>query len=299
MTAVSGATLLVGVVVASGSAVLYDAGYVLEKKALTGLPPVRPHPLSLVRVGVASRLWLLGFATMLIALALQVVALTLAPVAVVQPILAAGLIGLAALGGSVLDEPLHRRHLVALALLVTAVVAVGVSTRGGERVAGSVGFAAYASLSLPLAVAAVGLGWWGIRQRDSDRALLAVGCSAGLLYGLGAVAEKAVSTRLVSHGLVEGSVGALSSVYPWLFVLLTAGGMLVFQVGLQRYPAAMMATFTNVTSSACVLIGAAAVFGEALLPGGWWSVARLVSFATVLAGVGILARTGADVVVSS
>jgi multidrug transporter EmrE-like cation transporter len=296
LTATSGATLLLGVVVASGSAVLYDAGYVLEKKALAGLPPVRPHPLSLLKVGVASRRWLLGFAVMLAALALQVVALTLAPVAVVQPILAAGLIGLAAIGGSVLDERLHRRQLMALGMLVTAVVAVGVSTRAGEHVAGGVRFAAYASLSVPVALGAIALGWWGITRGrlacHGDRTLVAVGCAAGLFYGLGAVAEKAVSTRLVADGVVGGSVRALATPYPWLFLLLTAGGMVVFQVGLQRYPATMMATFTNVTSSACVLLGAAAVFGESLLPGGWWSAARLVSFSAVIGAVGLLASTG-------
>jgi multidrug transporter EmrE-like cation transporter len=295
LTATSGATLLLGVVVASGSAVLYDAGYVLEKKALTGLPPVRPHPLSLLKVGAASRLWVLGFGVMVTALAFQVVALTLAPVSVVQPILAAGLIGLAAIGSSVLDERLHRRQLMALGLLVTAVVAVGVSTRAGEHVAGSVRFSAYASLSAPVALAAVALGWWGIKHgrlsRYGDRTLVAVGCAAGLLYGLGAVAEKAVSTHLVAHGVVSGSLQALATPYPWLFLLLTGGGMLLFQVGLQRYSATMMATFTNVTSSACVLLGATAVFGESLLPGGWWSAARLVGFAAVIAAVGLLATT--------
>jgi hypothetical protein len=284
--------LLVGVVLALGSAILYDAGYVVEKRALTGLPPLRPHPVSLLMVGAASRRWLLGFAVMLAALGLQVVALTLAPVAVVQPILAAGLIGLAAVSGSVLDERLHPRQLLALALLVTAVVAVGVSTRAGEHIAGTVRFASFASLSLPVGVTAVALSWWGMRQgpssRHGDRTLVTLGCSAGLLYGLGAVAEKAVSTELVSHGLLRGAFRAVSTPYPWLFVLLTGAGMLAFQVGLQRYPAAMMATFTNVTSSACALVGAAAVFGEALLPGGWWSVARVVSFAAVLGAVGLV-----------
>jgi hypothetical protein len=232
---------------------------------------------------------------MLVALGLQVVALTLAPVAVVQPILAAGLIGLAAVGGSVLDERLHRRQVLALVLLVTAVVAVALSTRAGEHVAGSVRFAAYASLSFPVALGAATLAWWGIKHgpasQHSDRALVAIACSAGLLYGLGAVAQKAVSTHMVSHGIVDGAFRSLSTPYPWLFLVLTGAGMVVFQVGLQRYPATMMATSTNVTSTACALAGAAVVFGEALLPGGWWSAARLLGFAAVLGAVSLLAST--------
>ena len=52
-----------------------------------------------------------------------------------QPILAGGLIALAAAGSSLLGERLNRRHGVALALVVIAVVAVAASARGTAALA--------------------------------------------------------------------------------------------------------------------------------------------------------------------
>ncbi len=280
---------LLGVAVAVVSAGAYVIGYVLEKQALVDLPALQARPASVLRTGLSSRRWVAGFVTMLGALALQVVALTLAPVAVVQPILAGGLVALAAVGGSVLQESLDRRQLLSLALVLAAVVAVAVSARTGEKVAGGVHAGRFALLAAPVALAAVISAWTGIRSKAGSAPLLGVTVGAGLMYGLGAVAEKAVATRLVSDGMVQGAIRSLATPYPWLFVLATAAGMMVFQVGLQRHPASMMATFTNVTSSVCALVGASVIFGESLLPGGWWSAARVGGFAAVLAAVALMA----------
>jgi multidrug transporter EmrE-like cation transporter len=295
----SGSRELAGAMVAAGSAFLYDLGYVLEKQALTKLPPLRPHPVSLLRTAAASRRWQVGFAAMLAGLGLQVVALTMAPVSVVQPILAGGLVGLAAVGGSFLDERLGRRQIVALVLVLAAVVAIGVSARSGDQVSGVVEGGRFVALGVPVAAAGGLLAWLGLSSawasRTAQVTLVTVASAAGLLYGLGAVSEKAVATRLVSHGIFEGAVSALTTVYPWLFVLATASGMLVFQVGLQRHSATMMATFTNVASSACALIGASVVFGETLLPRGWWSGARLLGLGAVVGAVVALAGDRRDV----
>jgi hypothetical protein len=118
--------------------------------------------------------------------------------------------------------------------------------------------------------------------------LVVVAGGAGLLYGLGAVAEKAIAARLADHGLVSGGLSSLATAYPWLFLAVTVAGMLLFQLGLQAHPASLMASFTNVVSTACALAGASVVFGEALLPAGWWSLPRLAGFAAVLAAVAVL-----------
>jgi hypothetical protein len=128
---------------------------------------------------------------------------------------------------------------------------------------------------------------------------LAVG--AGLLYGVGAVAEKAVATTLVGHGLVGGAGTALATPYPWVFVVATAAGLVVFQVALQRHPASLTASLANVASSLCALLGASVVFGELLLPPGWWSLARVAGFAAVVAAAAVLVtgrRTASEAAVT-
>jgi multidrug transporter EmrE-like cation transporter len=293
---------LIGAVVAVVSALMYDAGYVLEKQALADLP-MGQKPLALVRVAAANRRWLGGFIAMAGGLGLQVVALTLAPVSVVQPILAGGLIALAAAGSSLLGERLNVRHGIALALVVAAVVAVAASARGTAPLATHVPggrLVLLAAVAVILAGVAIQAGVTRNGERGASRGAGRLGASglagtavaAGLLYGLGAVAEKAVSTRLVSRGVIDGALSSLATPYPWLFLATTLAGMVVFQVGLQAHPASLMASLTNITSTVCALVGASVVFGEGWLPGHWWSLLRLTGYLCVLAAVGLLAVDG-------
>lgn len=290
---------LAGVAVAIASAVLYDIGYILEKKGLGGVEALGLHPVALVREAARSRRWAAGFVAMLGGLALQVLALTMAPVSVVQPILAGGLIALAAAGSRLLGERLTRRDAVALGLVLLAVLATALSAHGATELARRVPGGKFVALAVPVALlAALAARVGGARpaggggRRRTERGLVGLAVGAGLFYGLGAIAEKAVATRLVTHGLVRGAWSSLATPYPWLFVVATLAGMVAFQVGLQVHPASLMASLTNVVSTVCALTGASVVFGEALFPGGWWTPARLGGFAAVLAAVAVLAGAG-------
>ena len=282
-----GGRVIAGLAVAIVSAGLYDLGYILEKQALTGLPTVSADPLKLARIVLSSRRWVSGFVAMLAGLGLQVIALTLAPVSVVQPVLAGGLVALVVAGGPVLGERLHWRQRAALLLVIAAVIAIAISSQPGARRARSGPAARFGELAIPVACLAVLAAVAGLRVtgRAGGSAPVwsaaALAGAAGLLYGLGAVAEKAVATDLVGRGIAGGIVASLGSVYPWLFAAVTLGGMVVFQVALQAHPASMVATVSNVVSSVCALAGASIVFGELLLPHGWWSVPRFAGFAGV------------------
>ena len=289
---------LLGAAVAVGSALLYDLGYVLEKQALDGLPPLQLSPMGVFRVARASRRWMVGFSAMLLGLALQVGALTLAPVSVVQPILAGGLIALAAAGSSLLGESLNRRHQAALALVLLAVIAVTASAHSAAQLSHHVPGVRFLVLGAIIAAAAGLAARRGLSSGDrgSGRVslvgLVGTALGAGLLYGLGALSEKAVATRLVRLGLVKGAVSSLATPYPWVFLVATLAGMLLFQVGLQNNPASLMASLTNVTSTVCALVGASVIFGEAILPSSWWSLLRVAGFVCVLASVVLLAVDG-------
>lgn len=288
-----GGRVALGVAVAAAAAACYDLGYVLEKQALTNLPSLGMRPGSVIRTVLGSSRWVAGFVAMLAGLALQVVALTLAPVAVVQPVLAGGVLALVLAGRMVLGERLGRRESVAAGLVVAAVLSIAISSQPGGGVASSAPAGRYLALALPCAAVAVAAVWLcragasGSRASHGRRAAAMV-VSAGLLYGLGAIAEKAVATHLVGRGMVAGSVAALGTPYPWVFVAVTLAGMIVFQVALQRHPATLVAPLVNLVSSGLALIGASVVFGEALLPAGWWSLPRAAGFLGIAAAIGVL-----------
>lgn len=287
-----GPKLIAGTAVAVVSAVLYDTGYILEKRALVQIPPLGANPATLIRTVSRSRLWRAGFSAMVAGLLLQVAALTMAPVSVVQPVLAAGLVALVVVGGPLLGERLGRRERSALFLVIGAVAAIAVSSRPGAHLASSVPTGSLTALAIPVALAAASAAWLGARAKAAPTlSAVSFAASAGMLYGLGAVAEKAVAAKVVGQGIVSGSLSSLASPYPWVFVIVTFAGMVVFQFALQRHAASMVATISNVVSSVCALAGASMVFGEMLLPSGWWSLARLAGFAGV---AGALLLLGAD-----
>jgi drug/metabolite transporter (DMT)-like permease len=279
-----------GVAVALCSAVAYDIGYLLEKKALSDLPRLSTRPLALIRVVTRSPRWVVGFAAMLVGLALQVLALTLAPVTVVQIVLAAGLLSMVVLARLVLGERLGSRDWSALVLVLAAVVAIAVSAGAGGRLAHRAPADRFGAVAVLVIVLAAGFGWLALRDRrvGGRREAAGLALAAGLLYGVGALAEKAVATRLVGHGIVAGAITALGTAYPWVFVVATFAGMMAFQLGLQRQPASVLVPLSNVVSTGCALIGASVVFGELLVPEGWWSVPRLLGFAAVLVAVAVL-----------
>jgi multidrug transporter EmrE-like cation transporter len=342
--AAGGSAVALGAAVALSSAVLYDVGYVLEKQALSALPSLPTHPLRLWRTCARSPRWLAGFVAMLAGLGLQLIALTLAPVTVVQPILAAGVLGVAAAGRLVLGERLGPREGLALMLVVLAVAAITVSAIPGGQVARSAAEGRFLATAVPAAAVAIALLLMFTRRRSRlsdgrpgpaagsgnavgngtgsvmkgsavDRpgdapaggptvparagvggssmsvryGVAALAAAAGLLYGVGAIAEKAVATRMVDNGIDTGALRSLSTGYPWAFVLATLAGMIAFQICLQRHYASMVVPLTNVISSVCVLTGAALVFSERLVPAGWWALPRLTGFAAVLAAVVVLA----------
>ena len=90
-----------------------------------------------MRIGLLWRLvrrprWLLGIGLDLGGWALQTLALTLAPLTLVQPALAVGLVFLLAFGATLLKEPVGRREVVAVLAIATGVAAIGWATPAHE-----------------------------------------------------------------------------------------------------------------------------------------------------------------------
>ena len=279
-----------GVAVAVVSAALYDLGYILEKRALTSLPTIAPGPVQLLRAAVRKPGWVAGFVAMLAGLGVQVLALTLAPVSVVQPVLAGGVVALVVVSRAVLGERLAGRERTAGLLVLGAVVAIAISAIGsGDSLTRHVPGRSFAALTIGgVLVAAVLVGAGRRCAPSSPRGLALLALSAGVCYGLGSVAQKAVATEMVRHGVVHGAISSLATGYPWVFVGATAAGLVAFQICLQRHPASLVAPLANVVSGTCAVVGAAVVFGEALVPGGWWSLPRLLGFAGIIVAVAVL-----------
>lgn len=293
----------VGIGITVVSALLYNVGFVLEKHGLGHLPDVHARRIvHLVRSVASSPAWVAGFCSMLGGLALQIVALSLVPISVVQPVFVSGIVLLLVLSHLALGEHLGRREWAGVATVGAALLAISLSLDARTDHAGTRGtLAGIIGIGVPTVALA---GWLflyadrlghGPGARSHLRGPI-FGTAAGLVYGVASLATKAVSAQLQTGGLIHGIPHALASPYVYLLGLSSALGLVLFQTGLQRCHASVVVPVSNVISSAYVVAAGTVLFGEHL-PSGHWKVAlRVVGFAGVLIGMAALAgaRTVAE-----
>ena len=262
-----------GIAVAALATTSYNVGLILEKRALRQLPPIDArHAVALLRTVLLDPAWMVGFALMTCGLGFQVVALTLAPVSVVQPVIGSGVVILVALSAVVLRERLGRLELGCVLAVVVAIGAIALSATGA---AGKVGHQAngllIAAVSIPSCLIALLVGATSLRTsvRGRHRAPavgVSYGLSSGLLYGVATLALKALSVHIFHHtGRVGGLVLAvLTSPYPYLTVACSAVALLIFQTGLQRCRVSIVGPVSNITGSVFFLVAGTWLFGERL-----------------------------------
>jgi len=251
----------------------YHLGLILEKRALRGMPAIDARrPIALIRTLLSAPAWLAGFALMLCGFGLQVVALTLAPVSVVQPVLGSGVVILVVLSRIVLRERLGRVELACVLTMALAIAAIALSAIGS---AGRVGHEAsgllIAAVAIPTCLVALSLGASSLRSAAGGRHRfpaigVSYGVASGLLYGVATLAIKALSGTLFQHaGSAIGLVLAVAgSPYPYVTVGCSAVALLIFQTGLQRCRVSIVGPVSNITGSVFFMIAGTLLFGERL-----------------------------------
>jgi drug/metabolite transporter (DMT)-like permease len=259
--------------VAAFATTSYNVGLILEKRALRRLPPIDARrAIALLRTVLLDPAWMIGFALMSCGLGFQVVALTLAPVSVVQPVIGSGVVILVVLSAVVLRERLGRLELGCVLVVVVAISAIALSATGA---AGQVGHQASGLLitgvAVPTCLAALAIASTSLRTSTHGRHRapaigVAYGLSSGLLYGVATLALKALSGDIFHHTarVTDVVLAVLTSPYPYLTVACSAVALLIFQTGLQRCRVSIVGPVSNITGSVFFLIAGTWLFGERL-----------------------------------
>jgi hypothetical protein len=270
MTAQVGLALLLTV----ASACLINWGYLAEHAAASMLPPLQAgRPLRSLRLLLGSRRWLLGFASESAGFSLYVVAVALAPLALVQAVSAGGIGILALLVARTTRTRLQPRERLGVTIAVGGLVLLAVSLAGGSGQGGAGAWHAIALwLSASVAAAAVAISW-GIARAESGAIL---GAAAGILFAAGDVATKV----MVGGGDHLAIAPAMIAFY--------GAGTIVLQMGFQRGRALTTAGIATLGTNAIPIAAAMTLFAEPL-PGGLSGVLRVASFAAVVAGAVALA----------
>jgi hypothetical protein len=241
--------LLPGVLVAAVASVALNASYVVQHTALTSAPAIRPtRPIATARALLGSPRWLSGAALGYVGLALNIAALALAPLALVETVIVAGLIIVVLAATRLHGDTPSRRQLAAVGAMVVAVAALSI---GPGPTAGSP--SAAATLAFGAGAVVIALGIVAAPTRATSRASR-LGLAAGVLYG---------ATTLALAVLVSGTAGTASAAAAVVAVT-AAGGFLSFQRGLQSGSPVPVVTLMTAGTNLVALAGAVLVLGQGL-----------------------------------
>ena len=276
--------LALGFALALAAACCYETGYALQALEARRAPPERALRPSLVGHLLGRPVWVGGIALALVGWPLQIAALSQAPLTLVQPVLALGLLLLLALGVRVLGERVGPRELVAVLLIIGS---VAVFAWAAPRDSGDVERSAGLVVALAILIAATLAPYAiGLVRRGANPMLLLV-ASAGAADGLAAFVAKIVAQDV--------SDGALVGVVLWagLVAAVVIVGLISESTALQRFAATRVAPTVLVMQIVIPVVLAPLVGGE-----GWGGTplngAVLGAALVVIAvGAGLLASSPA------
>jgi drug/metabolite transporter (DMT)-like permease len=271
-----------GIICAIGASLLYNTSIALQ--ALEAREVGREHALRVSLIGrlIRNPRWLVATLIGLLGWPLEIIALLLAPLTVVQPCLASGLVLLLWLGVTRLGERPGRREYGAVAAIVVGVG--GIAWAAPERStsnAGTVPIAiALGLVAIPILAPYVLRGW-----RNAAGTLAVV--AAGFGYAWTAIASKLLTDELSTGTLVVAGV--------WLATAAASEGLALLSEmsALGRRPATRVAPVMFAVQVVVPVILAPLIFEESWsgTPGG--GAALVVAIVLVLVGVVSLAGSKA------
>jgi drug/metabolite transporter (DMT)-like permease len=257
-----------------------NVGYLLEHSAVGRLPPLSiKEPLTSARRLLGSRRWLVGFATESFGWALYVLALSLAPLSLVQATAAGGIGILAIMVSRITHVPLTRLEQVGAAVSVVGLALLGLSLLSTH---GEGSGATYAWIGIWLAASAAGAALCVTLLARAIGRGPAWGIASGILFAAGDVATKmAVSGRLENVAFLV------------CLIVFYSAGTAVLQAAFQRGGALTTAGLSTLLTNALPIAAGMVLFHEPL-PSGVIGAVRIAAFAAVVAGAVLLAVRGKE-----
>jgi hypothetical protein len=230
--------LSLGILAAVASATLYSLGFALQAMDAREAPSEQHLRLALAWRLVRRARWLSGTGLSILGWPLQVLALGLAPLVVVQPALAMGLPVLMVLGERMLGEHAGRREHLAVSAIVLGVVGAGLCAPA--RTSSHAGSGTLTLVLLALALAGL-LPYMLLRVGRTWASVTMLG--AGFAFAWSGVATKLASDDLaLGLVLVAGAWGLSTAVA-------SAVGSLSEMSALQSRPAIQVAPVVFVTQT--------------------------------------------------
>jgi hypothetical protein len=267
-------TLGIGLALACAAAA--NVGMLCKHRGACEAPEINLRsPLRSAAALFQSRWWTIGFAVAAVAWVLHVAAIALAPLSLVQAVIAGGLVLIAYPATRYFGHTLTRREWTGLGLAAAGLGFLALTVPHGstdqsysiatligfESVMVGAGFALFAS---------------GALRRGSICHGVVLGLSSGLLIGVSNVAIKALT-----EGLSDGLMTLAS---PWTVVAVVGGLGAFFALarGMQLGEAIPVIATASVASNCAAILGGVVVFGDPIGSGLVEGLLRALAFAAVI-----------------
>ena len=272
----------IGLILALGCAAFSGVALLCKHRGAVAAPDVAMRsPLRSAAALFRSRWWAIGFGLATLAWALHVAALSMAPLSLVQAVIAGGLALLAIPARRWFGIAVGTRDLVGLGLCAAGLGFLAF-TAGHARESGAfTGSTMLAFEGGTLALVGVLL-FASAHRRLVSRGWMLLAVAAGTSIGVSDVAIKALAVT------VPGSPLALLSPWTVLAIVGGIGGFLALARGLQLgEPVAVMVAF-SASATLAAITGGILVFGDPLGSDALDVIARSLAFVAVIAAAALL-----------
>ena len=253
-------TLILGILLALSCALATNVGFLFKHRGACAAPAVDiRHPLRTARCLFASKLFAVGMAIATGAWIFHVAAMAMAPLSVVQAVLAGGVVLLAIMAERLFGLRISRRQWLGVGLTAGGLILLGFSlpaVHGAHSrfsVPGMIAFETGLLLAGTLLIMGPRIG-----APEQHHGFM-LGAAAGILFGVSDIAIKAISGMVGSHG-VEGLLS------PWGLIAVAASiaAFYASAKGLQDGEAVPVIAITGTAANLAGIVGGIIVFGDPL-----------------------------------
>jgi hypothetical protein len=271
-------TLLLGILLALVCALATNIGFLYKHRGACEAPAVDiTRPWWSAKQLFASRMFTIGMIIATGAWGFHVAAMAVAPLSVVQAVLAGGVVLLAVMAERVLGVSIGRRQWIGLGMTALGLMLLGVTlpvTHGAHSrfsVPGMIAFETGLITAGTLLIMGPRMG------APSHHHGLMLGAAAGILFGVSDVSIKALS------GLI-GANGALGLLSPWTLVTVAASiaAFYASAKGLQDGEAVPVIALTGAAANVSGIVGGIIVFGDPLSGNPLGLVVQCLAFVLVI-----------------
>src|SRR6201995_4239953 len=253
-------TQALGILLALACALTTNVGFLFKHRGACEAPAVDiRHPLRSAKALFASKLFSIGMLIASAAWIFHVAAMAVAPLSLVQAVLAGGVVLLAVMAERTFGLTISRKQWFGIFLTAVGLLLLGFSLPAAHG--------AHSHYSTPAMI-----GFEGVLLAAGTLLILGprigapeehhgfmLGAAAGILFGVSDVAIKAMSGLVGAHGVL----GLLS---PWLMICVAASGAAFYASakGLQDGDPVPVIAITGTAANIAGVIGGIIVFGDPL-----------------------------------